>query len=251
MKDVINKKNIIILLLIVIILVIIVFVMQSLLVDNTSYIVLDDYIIEYKNNTFDSVNYKDLKGHKFRMLHNDEYIGDYTFDHIDDITERLFFKNEDGVNSFNLPVLGLDNNINIADYKLENMTEKDFEIYKSLSENEVKYKLKDLTIATKITVDYKGKTINVCSIKYEGIRQDDDHSMLFVYVGDDKFILDEDFSIHDKGGYTLYSFEGMYVVDFNNDNKYELIVAKNHLDITDYSIYELDGRFLELYYTGK
>ena len=75
--------------------------------------------------------------------------------------------------------------------------------------------------------------------------------MLYVSANNNVVVLDEDYPQEDLGGYLFYAFNVEYVLDINKDNKYELIVSKSHYDVTDYSIYELDSTYTELFYTGE
>ena len=110
MKDMIDKKTLIFLI-ITIVFISIIITIGYLSSSKSNYIVIDDYIIEYKNKEFKKANIDDVKGYRFRMLQNQNYIGNYYFDHKEDDINRLFFKNDDGVNAISIPLLGLDDNI--------------------------------------------------------------------------------------------------------------------------------------------
>ena len=250
MKDMIDKKTIIFVI-ITIVFISIVITIGYLSSSKSNYIVIDDYLIEYKNKEFKKANINDVKGYRFRMLQNQNYIGNYYFDHREDDIDRLFFKNDDGVNAINIPLLGLDDNTDYIEYEVEDMTEDDFNLYKGMVDKTVNYKLKDLSIAKKYVVDNKGNKFNIFAVKYEGNNPQDDHSMIYVSANNNVVVLDEDYPQEDVGGYLFYAFNVEYVIDLNKDNKYELIVSKSHYDVTDYSIYELDSTFTELFYTGE
>ena len=247
MKEILNKKSFIIVSVIILILLICIFVMKITSNNNHGYLLLDDYIIEYSNDGINSASVDDIKNYKFRMIYDNSYLGNYVFDHVDETSNRLMFKNDDGINALKTPLLGLDTNTDLIDIKVEKMNEEDFNKYINLSEETINYRLSDLSYANKTIIG----DITIYSIKYEGESEEDDCSMIFASVGNNNFIIDKDYSNHDGIGYVLYTFDVMYVVDLNKDNKYELIVAKNHYDVTDYSIYELDGNLSELFYTGK
>ena len=246
-----NNNKLIIVLVIVVALLAGALVLEYLSKPNNKYIVLDDFIIEYNKTGIKKANYEDAKGYSFRILYSNNYIGNYTYDHTDIELKRLYFKNEDGINIINTPILGLDKNTDLIDINIDSMNEDDFNLYKSMKEGNTNYKLSDLTIANKAVINNNGKNITVYSVKYEGKNEEDDHSMLFASNGKSIYMLDEDYPREVTGGYEFYSFNIEYVIDLNKDNKYELIVSKSHLDVTDYSIYSLDGEFPELYYTGE
>ena len=247
-----DKKNnkLIIVLIVVIVLLLCAILLKCFSKTNNKYIVLDDYIIEYNSNTMNKANYDEVKGYNFRLLYSNEYIGNYSFDHVDEKLDRLYFKNSDGVNIINTPLLGLDSNTEIIDYRVEDMTKEDFNLYKSLLSTDINYKLSDLTTSKKYIINNKDKEIKVYIVKYEGEEEKDDYSMIFVSSDNKTVMLDEDYPKEERGGYEFYSFNVEYVIDLNRDNKYELIVSKSHHDVTGYSIYSLDDSFQELYYTG-
>ena len=251
MNEIISKKTIIIVGVIIVVLLSITITLKYLFVNNTRYILLDDNIIEYNNNTIKKANINDVIDLRFRIIYNDEYFGNNTLNGVDDTTSRLLFKNKDGINSLKTPLLGLDENTELIDFKEEDLNEEEFNLYKGMVNGDVNYKLSDLTIGSKATIDVNGKKVYVYTVLYEGKTASDDHSMLFVSSGKNVYMLDEDYPQEDYGGYVFYTFETKYVLDINKDGKYELVVAKNHYDVTDYSIYELDGKFRELYYTGE
>jgi len=251
MKESISKKTIVIVSIIILALIICIFVLKLSSSNNRGFLVLDDFVIEYSHNDITSANIENVKDHKFRMIYDNSYYGNYILDHRDDFTNRLYFRNDDGINTLKTPILGIDDNTDLIDYKAEKMNDSDFELYKNLLDKDIDYKLQDLTYANKVVIKNNDSNINVYSVKYEGSNEEDDSTMLFASFNNNIYILDEDYAMNDGNGYVLYIFDVMYVVDLNKDNKYELIVAKNHYDITDYSIYELDNNFSELYYTGK
>lgn len=246
MKKKNNKRTITIASVIIIVLIAITIVLKCISVENTSFIVIDDYVIQYNGNSITKANIDDIKKMKFRMIQDYHYIGNYTFDHKDESNNRLFFKNEDGVNAIMYPLIGLDDNTSFIDFEFEKMNDDDFNTYKLLTSQNINYELKDLTYSTKITLD----NITIYCIKYEGESEKDDYSMLFVKTANNTIILDEDYPQREENGYIFYSFVPMYIIDINNDDKYELVVAKHYYDVTDYSIYELEGQFSELFYTG-
>jgi hypothetical protein len=251
MKESISKKTIVIAAVIILVLLICIFALKLTTSNTKGFIVIDDFIIEYSQKDIASANLDDVKNHKFRMIYNDNYYGNYIFDHKDDFTNRLYFKNDDGVNTIKTPLLGLDDNVDLIDYKVEKMNNDDFKKYTDLLEKDINYKLADLTYGNKVVVDIGDSKVTIYTVKYEGNSEKDDSSMIFASYNNNIYVLDEDYSEDDGNGYTLYSFDVVYIVDLNKDNKYELIVAKNHYDVTDYSIYELNNNFSELYYTGK
>ena len=246
MKDKKSKRLIIIAVSIIVVLILITIVFKCLSRENTNYIVIDDYVIKYDDNTIMNANIDDIKDLNFRIIQDSQFVGNYSFDHKDESNGRLFFKNEDGINAILYPVIGLDDNTSFIDFEFKDMNEDDFNIYRELSSEEINYELKDLSFSYKIVLD----NITIYNVKYEGENEREDHSMLFIKNDKGTIILDEDFPQRDDDGFVFYSFEPMYIIDINNDDKYELVVAKYHYDVVDYSIYELDGQFQELFYTG-
>ena len=246
MEKTVSKKNIIIILLIILVLIICIFVLKSCN-KNSGFLIIDDYVIEYSNDGIKSANLDDIYDYKFKMIYDDSYIGDYIFDHIDDLNGRLFFKNEDGINALRTPLLGLDDNTSLVDYKIEDMNDDDFDLFVETAGTRIDYKLSNLSYGKKAIID----DIKIYAIKYEGENEVDDYSLLFISKDNNTYVLDEDYPKRDNGGYLFYSFDIMYILDINKDDKYELVVSKNYYDVTDYSIYELDNNFSELYYTGK
>ena len=251
MKDGLSKKTIIIVSIVILALIICIFIVKNIGSNISGYIVLDDYVIEYKNNNFEKANLDNVKDYKFKMIYDNAYFGDYKYDHLDSATNRLIFKDDEGVYALKTPLLGLDINTDLIDYKIESMNEDDFNLYKSLFDEDVDYKLTDLSYAEKAIIDHDGTPIYIYSVKYEGENEIDDRSIIFASIDDNTYIIDKDYPTEEESGYVFYSFNVMYVIDVNKDNNYELVVAKSHYDVTDYSIYNLDSNFLELYYTGK
>ena len=251
MKEVLNKKTIIIVSIIILVLIICIFVMKNIGNTTSGYIVLDDYIVEYNADEYKEANLEEVKDYKFRMIYDNAYLGDYKYDHKDESTNRMIFKDDEGIYALKTPLLGLDSNTDLIDFQIETMNEDDFNLYKSLFEEDINYKLTDLSYAEKAIINNNGIIINIYSVKYEGESEKDDRSILFASIDNETYIIDKDYPVEDETGYVFYSFNVMYVIDINKDNNYELVVAKSHYDVTDYSIYRLDSNFLELYYTGK
>lgn len=241
-----SKKTIVIVSLIILVLIICIFVLKSCN-RNSGFLVIDDYVIECSNDEIKTANIDDIQGYKFKMIYDNSYIGDYTFDHIDDLNGRLFFENEDGVNALKTPLLGLDDNTSLVDFEIEEMNDDDFDLFIETAGTRIDYELSDLSYGKKVTID----DIKIYAVKYEGEYESDDYSLLFISKDNNTYVLDEDYPKKDNGGYLFYSFDIMYILDINKDDKYELVVSKNYYDVIDYSIYELDNNFLELYYTGK
>lgn len=251
MKEALNKKTIIIVSVIILVLIICIFVMKNIGNPTSGYIVLDDYIIEYKDDEFKKADLELVKDYNFRMIYDNAYLGDYSYDHKDNDINRLIFKDDEGVYALKTPLLGLDKNTDLIDFKTEPMNEDDFNLYKSLYDESINYKLTDLSYADKVTIDNNGNNIYIYSVKYEGETESEDRSVIFASIDNETYIIDKDYPVEDETGYVFYSFNVSYVIDINKDNNYELVVAKSHYDVTDYSIYKLDSNFLELYYTGK
>ena len=147
-----SKKTIVIVSLIILVLIICIFVLKSCN-RNSGFLVIDDYVIECSNDEIKTANIDDIQGYKFKMIYDNSYIGDYTFDHIDDLNGRLFFENEDGVNALKTPLLGLDDNTSLVDFEIEEMNDDDFDLFIETAGTRIDYELSDLSYGKKVTID--------------------------------------------------------------------------------------------------
>ena len=118
MKDKKNKRTIMITAVIIVVLILITIVLKCLSKENNNYIVIDDYVIKYNDNTIMNANIDDIKDLNFRIIQDSQFVGNYSFDHKDESNGRLFFKNEDGINAILYPVIGLDDNTSFIDFEL-------------------------------------------------------------------------------------------------------------------------------------
>lgn len=248
MKKYINKVTIV--LSVLVCLCIVVVIILSLYKKDKNFIVIDNNIFEYNDKyVFKKAELDDVVGYSFRMIYQNKYIGNHVFDHKDEQYNVLYYKQDDKENAIKTPYIGINHGIVYYDLVKNVMDEDDFEIYKSLSGEEINYELNDLSYADKYEVE--DKNITVYTVVYEADNPDEDYSIVFVKNGDDYVVLDEDLPQQFDGGYKFTIFEVNHILDINNDNKLEMIVGKSYYDITEYSIYKLYDNFEELFYTGE
>lgn len=250
MMKYINKKTIIIFILLII--AILCVIILSSFNKQEMYIILDDYNLILKDKTISIAEDKDVIGRSFRMIYSNSYLGNYTLNSIDETYGNMYHDEDDKEVIIKKPLLGLSDNIGYVDFTVEPMNQDDFAIYKKIVNGTVEYSLNDLSIGNKIILkDENGKSIgiNICTVLYEDIDPSYDHSMIFIYDENGKYLLDEDIPVEDNNEYLLTRFEAMYILDINNDKELELVVGKSYYDTLRYSIYKLHDDYSEIFYT--
>ena len=174
MKKYINKKIIVvsILLLIAILIVIILLSLKK----TNNFIVIDNKIIEYNSNyEFKKANIDDAVGKTFRMIYQNKYIGNFVLDHEDKDYNVLMFKTDEEDKAIKSPYLGINDEIVYYDLEKQDMNEEDFEDYKPLLNEDINYKLTDLSYGYKYNV--KDTNIVLYIVLYEGKTPEEDFSI--------------------------------------------------------------------------
>ena len=248
-----KKKSIIIISVVLIICLLIVFLVSSLSSNNYShyYLVLDNEIIKYEDESYTKVDPSDMDKESFKILSLKTYLGNFFYDHYDYDSSNIFFMKEDKSYLFDKPLLGLQDNAEYINYEKINLEEEELLSFIPTFDKVNIDNTSFFTEASKVEIDLdnNGEIDYIYNFLYEGEDESDDFSTIIVEINGNRSILDEDIPKEVDNIYEITKMSLEYILDLDNDKNYELIFTKTTSDNPEYSIYKLDDTYKEVYYT--
>ena len=255
------KKNIpfIIIIIIIIVLTVIFFKMQS---SNNVYIILDNNrIIEYENKKYKFTEKKDYEKSKYKVFYQNDYIGSYFISKVDSFTGEVFFTsiNSENYYIFDKPLLAISDNVNYIEYQNENFLESDITIFNDISNKDYIKKLSDLIYTSKITLDFDndGTLETIYIVTYESIDDNENdeiinqnnYSVIFYVKNNQTYLIKEGIPYYEEENIVFPNYRIRSIIDINNDNIYEIIIANMMYDEPIYEIYELNNNKYEMVFS--
>ena len=239
-----SNKTIMIIILISVFSVLLIIFMKILNDKSGSYLILDNEVILFQNGKYTKMNVDSLEDELFRMIVQKKYVGSYKLDHIDVESSNILFKLDNSSYAFSMPILGIQKDVEYLTLDKKDFDNNDLNELKKVFKKD-KLNIKDFNEANKVIVDLDNNGTNdiIYSVTLE-LDERSVYSSVFVNLNGNIQVLCED-KDYKK---TTYSLE--YIIDINNDKKYELIVSKSLNDISNYIIYSLNNNYVESYSTS-
>lgn len=234
-----NKKYVIIIALLIVYLIIFRIVSLSLNKENSKYasIVIDGINIwEYKNSTWNVVWEDEFVNDEIYDLYSStEFYGDYSVR----VNNGKLYAFDSKYNSlkYNGSVMGINANydIEVVPVGYYSVRDEDRNILSGYINNNYNYDIKKFN--ADMDNDKEEEVIYV--VEYFD-NSDSLFSEIYYYDGNVKEIIKNDGS-----RYNVYDVS--YVVDINNDKKYELIISSNYLGNVSYKVYKLKEKNFSLF----
>lgn len=249
-KDINYKKYIFIGILIIAISILIIFIINNSNSSST-YIILDNEVIKYEDGLYNKVDFEESIDKSFRIILDNQYLGNYYSDHYDFESELIFFKYDDQSYVFKDSIIGIQNNVDYIEYEKINFDKTDLDLLNSIYDGNSFKDLKEFTEASKVIIDLDDNGID--DIIYNATYELDNeyiYSIIFVNLNGNIQILDEDQG-YDEGPRVVNTvFRLEYIIDVSKDKEYELVISKYNSDVPSYSIYSLENEYVESYFSG-
>lgn len=246
----------IVLIIIVVILSIIFFSMKS---SNNSYIILDNNkIIEYNNEKYQYVDNDDYIKSNYKVFYQNKYIGSYFIDEVDSFTGEVFFTNKSSSNRylFDKPLLAISNNIDFIEFKNEEFTMDDLEIFNNISNKDYITALSEITSTSKVTLDFDSDGVyeTFYTVTYDSLEDLTNYELLnnnsysvFYYTKNGQSYLIKENELYQEGENIIFSnYKISSIIDINNDDIYEIIIINMMYETPIYEIYEFKRNSYEL-----
>lgn len=226
------------------------------------YIILDNHgIIEYKNNVYNyTENDKYLKS-LYKVYNDNNYIGIYTIDKVDEFTKEIFFTNVEskGSYAFEKPLLAFSDNIEKIDYKISDFTDSDFYLFNDIAMKSYIKDKNDLYDTSKIVLDFDNDNKNetLFTVTYEDLESASieigENSYSIMYYMDDNgelTILAQGEPYYEEESILFPNYMIKTILDVNKDGVYEIIVINRMHDEPIYEIYAIkDNRYTMVFAT--
>ena len=235
-----NKTYIIVIGLLVIYLIVFRLVSLAINKENSKYanIVVDGINIwEYNESNWRVVSEDEFKEKEqiFDLYSSSEYYGDYTVK----VNNKKLYAFDDKYKSlqYDDTVLAINSNYDIDVYFFEysEVLEQDNNILAGFINSDYVSKIK------KITLDVNANEVEECFYVVDYYDSTDVlFTEIYYYDGKLKEIIKNNGSM-----YSVYDID--YILDINDDDKYELIVSSSYFNVVSYKIYKLDGKNYKLF----
>ena len=156
-------------------------------------------------------------------------------------------------------MLAISDNVNYIEYQNENFLESDFTIFNDISNKDYIKKLSDLIYTSKITLDFDndGTLETIYIVTYESIDDNENdeiinqnnYSVIFYVKNNQTYLIKEGIPYYEEENIVFPDYRIRSIIDINNDNIYEIIIANMMYDEPIYEIYELNNNKYEMVFS--
>ncbi len=244
------KKLYIILGLLVIVLIILLVLVTN---NKSEYLVFDNTtFLEYKNHTFQEVQYEDLLDKDFACFSLNKFIGYYNI-YARDTNNELFMTNNanEKAYTFEHPYLFVTSNVEVLEFDvidadINDLSYLTYDLNKDFIES-----IDDLDSFKKVTydIDDDGQKETIYSASYYNIDDNNSFSIVFLVKNNKIYLMGESsiFDAYDEEDSfgSMDHFSLKYLL--NLDNSIKMVIGMESTDITYYQIYSFDDELKEEY----
>ena len=231
-----NKKIIIIILAVVLSLIL----LASILNKGSSYIILDNKVINYSDGQFIDKDFSKVKNLYFNIFYDEKYIGKYYAESITD--DNIYYTNNKSESSYNFksPYIAITNDFKYIHFEYEDAEEEDFEFFKNNYDTIVSFEEIDEYKKAYVDIDDDGKEETIFYIIYNDMENTNSFSVTYIVDAELMIINENLYQNNEFGTSRVY-----YILKRNN--KTFLITNTYYMEDNEYNIYMYTPRIKKLY----
>lgn len=219
-----------------------------------NYINIDnDGFIKNDSGVYSFVDSKEIKNKNFRIIREKEFLGTLTYDNYDEEEQISIYRKENRLYNFHVPFIGIDEDTNLIQFNKEKLTREDISYVNKYFKKSIT-NIDELHNSYKVNMDFDGDGNNetlyiVTYLEYldesseekspETDSLTDGFSLVF-FIDNNYLtkIAESDINIYNDDFSELAYYSVANVLDFNLDNKYEILLQ---VAINDNPTYKLLG----------
>ena len=221
-----------------------------------SYVMLNGCPISFIDGKYSKINSTKVEGQEFRIVTDNTYYGNYTFNEKNE-NEYIFSKDGEKYKIYT-PYIAVGEHINYIKYEIKEMNSSDLSNLRTNGNLNKSIKMDDFDYANKVVLDFDNDNNEetIYYLTYTGVNdlsndpedlgdiEYNSNAFSIVYYQNDDVlttILESKVNNNELSQYNL-----AYILDFNLDSEYEIVISDTKYDYDLYKLLNLNNNCYEV-----